>query len=176
MNASATPKGRELAWSSPQAGQRAFVLRAGEKEVGRLQFEDGVGGRSTAELDGRRWTFERTGAFYPSVTIYAEGASEPVAEFIPRLAGCGGVVSFASGVRYCWNRAHVWSASWCFRREGERSSVCVTQEAGPLKSGGKAIVCCDAAPLAETPVLVLLAWYLRVLMFARMAESIVVCG
>ncbi|MCL4402744.1 MAG: hypothetical protein M1436_08800 [Acidobacteria bacterium] len=175
MAISTTHETRELVWSRPEPGRPEFVLRAGGEEIGWVKFEEGVGSRSAAAFQGRRWTFERTGAVHPSVTIRAQEGPDPVAHFVPHLAG-GGVVSFASGARYCWNRAHIWSASWCFRREGERSAVCLSQHAGPLMGGARVNICCERAAAPETPLLILLACYLRVLTFERLAESISVCG
>jgi hypothetical protein len=54
--------------------------------------------------------------------------------------------------------------------------VCLSQQSGPLASGGKVMVCSNAVHLAETPILVLLAWYLRVLAFEKLTESIFVFG
>ena len=85
------------------------------------------------------------------------------------------MVTFASGARYCWNRAKIWSGQWCFRREGE-ASICLSQHAGPLREGGRVSVCEQAAQLPETAVLVLLAWYLRVLAFETLIETIPTVG
>ncbi len=166
---------REFVWDRPDSGRLAFVLRAHEEEIGWLQFESGLGVRSSAEFEGQRWTFERTGMFHPCVTIRAEGSDAVVAEFTPRLTGGSGVVSFASGTRYCWNTARIWSTTWCFRSNEHKSAVCVSQEAGSLTSGGKVMTCSEAAH-PETPILVPLAWYLRVLSLEGLVESILSYG
>ena len=54
----------------------------------------------------------------------------------------------------------------------QKSSVCLSQEAGPLMQGGKVSVCCGAADLPETPVLLLLAWFLRIMDFEMLMEGI----
>ncbi len=168
---------REFVWAHPDSGRPAFVLRAHEEEIGWLQFKSGLGVRSTAEFEGQRWTFERTGVFYACVTIRAEGSDASLAEFTPFLTGCGGgVVSFSAGPQYCWNKASIWSSNWCFRCKEHKSTVCVAQEAGSLTAGGKVMICSDAAQLPETPVLVLLAWYLRVLSLEGLAESMLSRG
>jgi len=164
----------KLTWSYPGADGHEFVLRADGAEIGRLRFTGDADVRSAAELEGQRWTFVRTAARCPRISIYAEGSETPTAQFMPCMTG--GTVSFAGGRRYCWTRAHLWSTCWCFRCEEHKSSVCVSQEAGPLAGGGQVTVCASAASLAETPVLVLLAWYLRVLEFEKLAETDFVCG
>jgi len=167
---------REFVWANPDSERQVFVLRARGEEIGWLQFESGLGVRSTAELEGQRWTFERTGVFHACVTIRIESSDASLAEFTPFLTGGGGVVSFTAGTQYCWNRARIWSTNWCFRCKEHKSTVCVSQEAGSLTGGGKVVICSDAAHLPETPVLVLLAWYLRVLAFERLAESLILGG
>ena len=120
----------------------------------------------------QRWSFEHTAGSHPHVIIRQHGSPLTLAEFAPRLTG-GGIVTFATGERYCWNRAKIWSPRWCFRREGADSAVCVSQQAGPLTEGGKVGICCDAAArLPEVPVLILLAWYLRVLAFESLTGAI----
>lgn len=171
MIASSALIGRELAWDYPASERRVFVLRAAGVEVGWMRFQEEPWLRSAGELSGGRWTFERTAALRPHVTVYSEDSQDVVAELVPSFTG-GGMVSFATGARYCWKRANIWGTRWCFRREGQASSVCLSQQAGPLISGGKVTVCCGAADLPETPVLVLLAWYLRVLDFEMFTEGI----
>ena len=166
---------RELTWQFPRKENEAFELRADGEEFGRLRFDDASGVRAIGELEGRRWVFQHTGGTHPHVIVFKEDSASPVAEFVPRLTG-GGTVSFASGARYCWNRAKIWSTQWCFRREGETSSVCVSQQAGALTEGGKVNVCGKAAHLPETAILVLLAWYLRVLAFETLIETIPTVG
>jgi hypothetical protein len=165
---------RELIWRYPRKENQAFELCAAGEEFGWLRFEDPAGVRATGELNGQRYTFRHSGGAHPCVFVANED-STPVAEFVPRLTG-GGTVSFANGARYCWNRAKIWSTQWCFRKEGQTSSICLSQQAGALTEGGKVNVCGKAAQVPETAVLVLLAWYLRVLAFETLVEAIPVVG
>jgi hypothetical protein len=163
----------ELVWRYPAVQGGAFQLIANGAEIGRLQFDERPGAPSVGEVAGEKLTFQYSLGALPHVTISRQTGGETVAEYVPRIIG-GGVVSFTTGARYCWNRAKIWSPTWCFRRqdEGHRSSICLAQDAGPLRSGGKTKICGDAAALPETPVLLLLAWYLRVLAFKVSSESI----
>ncbi len=158
---------RELIWISPHAPHEAFVLRAAGREIGRLSFADEAGVKATGEIEGHRWNFERTAFPEACITIRQDGSSDPAAVF----SAC--VVAFASGVSYRWTRRGLLHGRHCFRRQDGKSSVCVSQQAGPLLSGGKVEICCDAARSPETPLLVLLAWYLRVLAFEKLAEAVV---
>ena len=164
---------RDLVWRYPETEDGAFELSADEARLGWLRFDERAGAPSVAELAGQTWSFQHVGGALPHVKICKGNSPDAVAEFAPRLTG-GGVVSFASGSSYCWNRAKIWSPTWCFRRQGEGqgSSVCVSQQAGPLRDGGRVKICGKAAGLPEAPVLVLLAWYLRVLAFEMLADSV----
>ncbi|HTQ57085.1 MAG TPA: hypothetical protein VMI94_21600 [Bryobacteraceae bacterium] len=162
-----------LVWQYPQRPDGVFELRVDGAELGWLRFENQPGADSIAELDGQRWSLRHTKGLLPRVTVRRENSNEPVAEFVPGLTG-GGTVTFTAGPRYCWNRSKIWSPTWCFRRlgEGQGSSICVSQESGPLHNGGKVRICGNAAGLPEAPVLLLVAWYLRVLAFEKLAENI----
>jgi hypothetical protein len=163
----------ELVWRYPQTAGSPYELSTATGTRGWLRFDERPGALSVGELDGRRWTFQHTGGSHPRVAIGHGDASAPVAEYVPWLTG-GGVVSFAGGPSYCWNRSKIWSPTWCFRRQGESRgcSICVSQRAGPLRDGATVKVCGEAALLPETPILVLLAWYLRVMAFEILTESI----
>jgi hypothetical protein len=167
----------QLVWRYPETRDGVFELIAGGAVAGWLRFDDRAGEHSVGELDGHRWTFQHSSGGLPRVTVREDPSTELVAEFVPWLTG-GGVVTFAGGRRYCWNRSGIWSPTWCFRLQGEgqTSSICVSQQSGPLRDGGTVRVCGDAAGLPEAPVLLLLAWYLRVLAFELLTEAIPVVG
>jgi len=172
MNALSEVGARELTWRYPRTHNGAFELLVGETKLGWLHVDERLGSQSLAELDGQTWKFRHSAGALPRVIVCKENSPDILAEYVPRLTG-GGVLSFASGVSYCWNRSKIWSPTWCFRREGApKGSVCLSQEAGPLRDGGKVRICGDAAALPEAPVLVLLAWYLRVLAFEELMEQI----
>ena len=175
MTTSSALASSEIAWAYPDRAHPAFVLRAGREEIGWLRFEKDIGAQSTAELEGHRWTLEHNGLHHPRVTIRDQASNRAVAEFTPCLTG-GGVARFPNGRLFCWTREHIWSGTWCFRCKENKSTVCVSQETRPLTAGSRVTVCSDAAQLEEAPVLVLLAWYLRVLEFEMLTESVVVCG
>ena len=159
---------RELVWIGSAGGDWAYDLRSGGQDIGHLRFETESGSRATGELGGRRWTFESRESAQACVVIRSEGEWEPLATFTKRWTG-GGVVTFHGGVQYSWN-SRIWSATYCFRRGSRRSSVCVSQEA-PSRKGSRVTVCTDAAGLPETPVLILLGWFLEILVFERFAET-----
>jgi hypothetical protein len=160
---------RELHWVESAGGSWAYDLRSGAEQIGHMRFETESGSRARAELDGRTWFFERNESLGMSVAVHAEGSPEPYATFTQRWTG-GGIVKFRSGVQYCWNSSHIWSTTYCFRRKGQKPSVCVSQEV-PSRRGSRVTVCADAIAMPETPVLILLGWFLEILVFERLAET-----
>jgi hypothetical protein len=175
MTTPSETRNRQLEWSCPDERHPAHILRSGETEIGSLTYEKSAGARSIAEFEGQRWTFENTGSFHPCVTVRRADNGEVVADFVPNLGGDGGLVSFANGLHFKWKRLHMWSNQFCFRCKEDKSAVCLSQEAARLTSGGKVTICSDVAHRAEAPILVLLAWYLRLLAFERLENGILVC-
>jgi len=170
MTSSPEPKTRDLIWQYPEQEGQPYMLRDHEEEVGWLRFHEEPAA-SIGQLEGKRWVFRYTTRLHPRVTVCSEDSQRVVAEYVPSLTG-GGLVSFDSGVRYRWRKPGLWGDKWCFCHAEQRSSVCVSQEAGPLTHGGKVSVCCGAADLPETPVLLLLAWFLRIMDFEMLVEGI----
>ncbi len=170
--ASATEsKTRELIWKYPDQEGQPFVLRGDGAEVGWLQFREAPAA-STGACNGRRLVFHYSVKLHPSVTVCSEeDPQHVVAKFLPCWTG-GGWVQFNSGVHYRWRKAHIWGGGWCFTRMDEKGSVCLSQEAGPLIQGGKVKVCCGAADQPETPILLLLAWFLRIMDFEMLVEGL----
>jgi hypothetical protein len=167
--------GRELVWTYAEPGGAGFVLHTGGEDIGRFDFTGAAEKRSHGELGGYRYAFEGAGTHHSPIHVYREGSDEVAAKFQRCLTG-GGVVEFKNGARYCWTKPSVLSDRWCFRSKENKSTVCLLQETGPLSKGDRVMVCGEAAKLPEMPVLVLLAWYLRLVDFARLVDSIAVCG
>jgi len=165
---------RDLTWQFPQSLNGRFELEAAGVVVGWLRFDDPFGARAVAEIEGKTWEFDYNCSPHPSVSVFPKGSRSPIAEYCPRLIG-GGIVTFASGACYCWSHARVWSSQWCFRREGE-AAICMSQQSGALREGGKVRLCERAAEFPETAILVLLAWYLRVLAFESLTKSVPAVG
>jgi hypothetical protein len=160
----------ELVWHA-NTGDWDSTLRAGGKSIGSLRFEASLK-RAAGEIDGRKWTFEHHDSIaHPNITIHADGATEPAAIFDYRITG-GGAVSFRNGVRYRWTPNFAGSLTFCFRREGEKGRVCVTEEP-PSTRGSRVQVCSEAADQPETPVLILLGWFLQVQIYEQFLESLV---
>ena len=160
---------REMRWEYPAEDGQPFVLREGQRELGRLLFREEPE-PSLAQFESERWKFHYSIRPRPHVKIWTEESCEFVAEYVPALTG-GGMVTFASGARFRWKKSELLGSRWCFRSLDEDSSVCVAQSAACLTEGGKVSICCGAANRKETPLLLMLAWFLRVLDFEVLVEG-----
>lgn len=165
---------RELLWKYPEVQGQPFVLSDAGAEIGRLEFH-GEPEASIGELMGQRFTFHYTTKVHPRITAHRGDSPEVLAEYVPCMTG-GGVVTFDSGVRYRWRKAHVWGNSWCFCCQDLKKTVCLSLAAGPLTQGAKVSVCCGARAKPETPVLLMLAWFLRIMDFEMLLEGIYRAG
>lgn len=58
---------------TPGWGDRHAVLRRGDEEVGRLDYDGMLGARARASSGGAEWSFERTGMLQPVVTVHRGG-------------------------------------------------------------------------------------------------------
>lgn len=169
MQTLAEIKDYDLRWIEPTGESRQYALRTACDEIGSLEFEPGSELHAVGELNGQRWTFESHDSMRSYVVVRAEGEREPIATVAPRRRG-GCFVGFRNGARYCWNTRHLWSTTWCFWRESEDASVCVIENA-LSKRGARVKVCTEASHLPETPVLVLLGWFLEILLNKRLGTT-----
>jgi len=168
---------RELEWHQPEILRRSYELTFDGGEVATLRFEKLCGSLATGECGERQWTFKRTGFLSPRVSVREVGSETDVALFTPSWTGSGWV-AFASGRRYQLGKRSFWGTEWVFKTEDGSDVVSLSGPHGLFKAGGSARVAPSAAGLPETPVMLLLIWYLRVLMHEDESAGAVVaaCG
>jgi hypothetical protein len=168
---------RELEWHQPETLRRFYQLTFDGREFATLRFEKLCGSLASGECGQRQWTFKRTGFLSPRVSVREAGSETDVALFTPSWTGSGWV-AFASGRRYQLGQRNFWGTEWVFKTEDGSDTVSLSGPHGLFKAGGTARVAQSATALPETPVLLLLIWYLRVLMNedAGAAAVVVACG
>ena len=151
--------GEELLWIQPAARRREHELRAGDDVVATLRFQGGS--LADAEAEGHHWTFKRQGFWQPRVTVRVAGSDADVAVFRPRWAG-GGTLDFADGRSVRLSSANFWQSEWVWQ-EKDDPLILFKGRHGIVKAKGAVEIQPGAAGRADTPLLVLLGWYLILL-------------
>jgi hypothetical protein len=167
--------GHELEWRQPEMVRRFFELGDSGTEVASLRFESGFGSLATGQCGEGTWTFKRSGFLSPKVTVREGATGQELAVFTPGWNGSGWV-AFRAGSRYHLRPTNFWRTEWNFETEDGRVLVTLAGRPHLFKQGGAATVAEPAATLPETPVLLLLMWYVRVLMHEDAAAGAVVAG
>lgn len=151
--------GEELLWIQPAARRREHELRAGDDVVATLRFQRGS--LADAEAEGHHWTFKRQGFWQPRVTVRAPGSDADVAVFRPRWAG-GGALDFADGRSVRLSSANFWQSQWVWQ-EKDQPLILFKGRHGIVKAKGAVEIQPGAESRLDTPLLVLLGWYLILL-------------
>jgi hypothetical protein len=151
--------GEELLWVQPAARRREYELRAGDDVVATLRFQRGS--LADAEAEGEHWTFKRQGFWQPRVTVRVPGSDADVAIFRPHWAG-GGTLEFASGRTTRLSSANFWQSEWVWQ-EKDQPLILFKGRHGIVKARGAVEIHSGSAGLPDTPLLVLLGWYLILL-------------
>jgi hypothetical protein len=151
--------GEELLWIQPAASRREHELRAGDDVVATLRFQRGS--LADAEADGHHWTFKRQGFWQPRVTVRVSGSDADVAVFRPHWAG-GGTLDFGDGLSVGLGSANFWQSQWVWQ-EKDQPLMLFKGRHGIVKAKGAVEIQPGAAGRPDTPLLVLLGWYLILL-------------
>jgi hypothetical protein len=151
--------GEELLWIQPAAGRREHELRAGDEVVATLRFQRGS--LADAEAEGHHWTFKRQGFWQPRVTVRVPGSDADVAFFRPHWAG-GGTLDFADGRSVRLSSANFWQSQWVWQ-EKDQPLILFKGRHGIVKAKGAVEILPGAESRSDTPLLVLLGWYLILL-------------
>ena len=165
----------ELEWRQPEARHRLYQLASNGQTIATLRFEKCSGSLATGEYAQKQWTLKRTGFLSPRVLVREAGSNIELAVFTPGWTGSGWL-SFASGGRYHLRSTNFWATEWAFEAEDGSPIVLLTGPHGLFKHGGHASVTESAAALPETPVMLLLIWYLRILMNEDAAAGAVIAA
>ena len=151
--------GEELLWVQPAARRREYELRAGDDVVATLRFQRGS--LADAEAEGEHWTFKRQGFWQPRVTVRVPGSDADVAIFRAHWAG-GGMLEFASGRATRLSSANFWQSEWVWQEKAQ-PLILFKGRHGIVKARGAVEIQSGSAGLPDTPLLVLLGWYLILL-------------
>jgi hypothetical protein len=150
---------QELLWIQPAAMRREHELRAGEDIVATLRFQRGS--LADAEADSHHWTFKRHGFWQPRITIRVAGSDADIAVFRPHWAG-GGTLELIDGPTVRLSSANFWQSEWVWK-EKDQPLILFKGRHGIVKAKGAVEIQPGAAGRPETPLLILVGWYLILL-------------
>jgi hypothetical protein len=155
--------GKELEWNQPGVMRRIFHLTAEGRQIASLRFESSFGSVATGECGDAKWSFKRGGFMAPKISVRTGEPEAEVAVYSGNLMG-GGWVVFNAGGRYHLRHVDLWRTEWTFETAEGRVLVTLSRRSQILKEASIAKVTASGASLPETPILLLLMWYVRILM------------
>jgi hypothetical protein len=130
---------------------------------------------ATGQCGESKWTFKRAGFLAPRVLIREAGSDVEIAIFAPRWTGSGWL-AFNSGRRYHLRQTNFWGTEWAFEAEDGSPLVILSGPHGLCKQGGHLRVLEQAAGVTETPIMLVLIWYLRILMHEDASAAAVIAA
>jgi hypothetical protein len=154
-------RGVPLYWNQPHLLEPTFELKSNEEILGVLHFKNSFGSRAYGTTSEGEWTFKRQGFAHTYVTIRKSGEDTDQAIYRNNTWSGGGTLEFPDGRRFQVN-SNYWHALFEIRNESGETVIRFTNV-----GGFKLHAQLDLLPLAETvletPMLVLLGWYLAVM-------------
>jgi hypothetical protein len=159
MGPIAAVAGQELLWAQPSRMKRAYELRAGDEILATLCWQRGS--LADAEAADHQWTFKQPRGWNPPVTVRARGSDVDIAVFHRSWGTTTGSLELAPGRGMVLGFAHYWlRTEWVWLEEAGATLVHVKAARWLLKTEGRVEISPRAAGLPDTPLLVLLGWYL----------------
>jgi hypothetical protein len=161
--------GQTLTWEQPKRSARHFELRVGDAALATLRWEKAFRSQAIAETaDGASWSFERKGW---GTSVLVSGGEAPGVLFQRSGWGGKGRLTLPDGRSWLWTRPRFWGTTWAWVSESGETLISLKQQPGFFKMGGQVEVAPGAVLLPETPLLVLLGWYLMVIAADDAASS-----
>jgi hypothetical protein len=156
-----------LLWVQPRLTRREFELRAGSDVVATLAWRGLLGWSATAETAEGRYRLRLRNPFSGVVVVHPGDSDSETAVWRPRFLGAG-TVRFAGGRTFRLHPANFWKRSGfvedetgviLFRLRLARFRWVRLEASVELEPGSERV--------AELPVLLILAWYARLLARSR---------
>ncbi len=165
-----------LQWLQPKGMSRSFELYSGETLVGRLDFQSAFGSLALGVTAEQSWSFKRVGFFNTRVTVRpATPPDAPARQDAPDLAVYRpnwrgeGWIEIASGCKVYWRPANFWASRFMFTAQDSSPLIHFHEGiehphfADWFKTQAGVTIEYPARGMPETPMLVLLGWYLIIL-------------
>ena len=165
-----------LQWLQPKGLSRSFEIYSSETLVGRLDFQSALGSLALGVTVEQRWTFKRVGFFNTRVTVRLAGPPDAparqeapdIAVYRPNWHG-EGWIEIASGRKVYWRPANFWASRFIITAEDGSPLINYYEGvehphfADWFKTQAGVTIEYPARGMPETPMLILLGWYLILL-------------
>jgi hypothetical protein len=140
-----------------RAGEpHAYQLVSGADTVATLHGESET--RASAEAEGVRWTFKRSGFLSPTVTVQDASDGKQLALLHVHLSNS--LLQVAGGATYRWARTGFWIPAWEFQDPAGRELVDFEPvREGTRLDGGLLEVTATGKADANLLLLLVLGWY-----------------
>jgi len=149
---------RPLVWQQLDLLGLSHDLRAGDQIVATLRW-DWATRIATAEAGTQRWTFRTRGVLHPEIGIGVDG-QDAVAIFQRRRMGRGGSLELPGRGLLRYAPAGLLSREWEWT-DDDGVLVRLRRVSGVLRRSGRVEIGERARSLKELPLLVMLAWYVK---------------
>jgi len=160
----------DLVWRRPGVFSRELILEAGSEGLAALHWEKWFSFEAVAESADGLWVIgrRRSASLLGDVVVRDPASATEVAAFRRSWRGTG-VVRFASGAEYHWEREGFWRPRYFWAADG-RALLFYRMVLGFGRSY-EMEVDPSARSLAELPVLVLLGGYVMAMISAERRAS-----
>lgn len=112
--------GHEMSWIHPDPAVRRYELRAAERILATLSWNESDPSVATGQSGDQSWTFRRLGFLNPHV-VALDDSGKQVFRFDATMSG-GGMGHAEDGHLYRWY-ANLWRAEWGWMDSGEADLV-----------------------------------------------------
>jgi len=155
-----------LLWVQPRLIRREFELRAGRDVVATLAWRGFVGWSARGETAEGRYRFRVRNPFFGDVVVHPGDSDSETAVWKPRMFGAG-TVRFPGGRTFRLHPAHFWNRRGFVEDETGATLFLLLLRFRWLRLEASVELEPGAERVAELPVLLLLAWYARLLARGR---------
>lgn len=160
--------GRTVQWRPLKGKRRSWGLVVGGRDLATVSMPKLFGNLAIAETPAGRWTFKRVGVFRQVVTVRRPDEEENLATMARRwgkesLLEC-------RGRRFTWRRESFWGRRWSWVASDGSLLVGFKTRMG-FRYSATVEVSREARRYEDTPLLLVLGWYLIVLQAQEAAAA-----
>jgi hypothetical protein len=161
---------QSLTWGPAPGTKGGFELA---DVLGTLRWEKRFS-LTVAEAAEGKWTFKRTGFFYPKVTVRKAGNDTDLASYTPAGVQWPGMssshtIEFAGGRKFLWSSGDAFSSEWTFKSASGEPLIQIRP--GADRKSSEVLLTPSGLALPEASLLILLGSYVMLLVESERAAG-----